>query len=250
MSKWLSTLTFLSLLVLLTIGNASGRTLFYDDFEDGVVSDAWKFSGADLPQTHAGTLEWVEEDGVFKQTSTEQGDEAHAVIMDQEFPELITIQAKVRLDSWEDGDSARAGLVLRVGADTGRGYNFLFHENKSTIQFLNDQSAWGDTATYNFEIGEWYWMQFHIDADQTLHAKVWADGEPEPDAWMLEQGAFGDPRPWEGGYPALNGGTSPHGGSVTVSYDDAQIWDEGGPTVITAVEPTGKASITWGELKR
>jgi hypothetical protein len=250
MSRWFSVLPVLSLLVFLATGNAVGETLFYDNFENGVISNAWKFSGTDLPQTNAGTPEWVEAGGVFSQTSTSQGDEAHAVIMDQEFPELITMEAKVRLDSWQDGDTARAGLVLRVGADTGRGYNFLFHNNLSTIQFLNDQSAWGNTASYSFEIGPWYWMQFHIDADQTLHAKVWADGEAEPNAWMLEQAAFGEARPWEGSYPALNGGTSPHGGSVTISYDDVQIWDEAGPSPVTAVKPTEKASITWGELKR
>jgi hypothetical protein len=236
------------LILTLTVSIAVSETLFYDDFEDGVISDAYAFSGEDLPQTHAGKGEWVEEGGVLSQTSTSQGDECHAVIMDKQYPELITIQAKVRIDSWANGDSARGGLALRVGENTGRGYNFLFHNNQSTIQFLNDQSSWGNTGPYDFEVGKWYWMQFHIDADQVLHGKVWEDGEQEPDDWMLEQDAFGDTRPWEGGYPALNGGTDPHGGSVTVSFDEAEVWDEGGPSA-KAVEPAGKLTTTWGMTK-
>jgi len=236
------------LLFALIVGNATGETLFYDDFEDGVISEAYAFSGEDLPQTHAGKGEWVEEGGVFSQTSTSQGDEAHAVIMDKQYPELITIQAKVRIDSWVNGDSARAGLALRVGEDSGRGYNFLFHNTQSTIQFLNDQAAWGNSAVYDFEVEKWYWMQFHIDKDMMLHGKVWEDGEAEPDDWMHEQDAFGDVRPWEGGYPALNGGTSPHGGEVTVSFDEVEIWDEKGPSP-KAVQPAGKITSTWAGIK-
>lgn len=227
---------------------AAAKTLFYDDFEDGVIAEFYKFSGEDLPQTHAGAGEWVEKDGVFSQTSTSQGDECHAVIMDQEHPELITIHAKVRIDSWVNGDSARGGLALRVGMDTGRGYNFLFHNTQGTIQFLNDQSAWGSSGAYEFEVEKWYWMQFHIDESMELHGKVWEANEPEPKSWMLEQAAFGDLRPWENGYPALNGGTSPHGGSVTVSFDNVQIWDQDGPTPI-AVNPRRILTSTWAAIK-
>jgi hypothetical protein len=238
------------MLFALTIGNADSKTLFYDDFEDGIISEVYKFSGEDLPQTNAGTPEWVEEEGVFSQVSTSQGDEAHAVIMEQ-YPELITIKAKVRIDSWQDGDTARGGLALRVGEATGRGYNFLFHNTQSTIQFLNDQSSWGSTGAYDFEVEKWYWMQFHIDESMELHGKVWEVGETEPNDWMLDQAAFGDVRPWEGGYPALNGGTSPHGGSVTVSFDDVEIWDEDGSTLadFISVGPAGKIAATWAGVK-
>lgn len=254
MSKWLGVLTCLCLLVFLTVSNAVGETLFYDDFEDGVISDAWAFSEEDLPQGEAGKPEWVEENGVLKQTSEKTGDPAHAVIMDQQYPELITIQAKVRVDSWPGGDAARSGLVLRVGKDSGCGYGFLFHADQSTIQFLNDWITWGDSATYDFEIGSWYWMQFHIDADKVLHGKVWKDGETEPDEWMLEQAQadLGAERPWKDGYPGLCGGSSDGWGntSSTSSFDDAEVWDEGGRTPgITPVKPAGKISITWAKVK-
>ncbi|MGQ9610851.1 MAG: hypothetical protein ACUVWN_16265 [bacterium] len=240
-------LLFIVLSLALVTGNSTAKTLFYDNFDDGKIADVWKFSGKDIPQTHKGTPEWFEKNGVFSQVNEKQGDEAHAVIM-QDFPELITIQAKVRLDSWANGDSARAGLGLRVGKATGRGYNFLFHNTQSTIQFLNDQSAWGNSGAYEFKVGEWYWMQFHISEDNVLHGKVWKDGEKEPAKWMLEQPAFGETRPWKDGYPSLNGGTSPHGGSCTVSFDEAEVWDEDGPTP-KAVSYVGKIAFTWAGIK-
>lgn len=247
----LAVLIILSLFLLLCFGLskiAVGKTVFFDDFEDGIIADYYAFSGEDLPQTHAGQGEWIEQGGVFSQTSVSQGDECHAVIMDQSYPELITILTKVRIDSWVDGDFARGGLALRVGEDTGRGYNFLFHNNQSTMQFLNDQSAWGSSDVYEFEIEEWYWMQFHIDADGMLHGKIWGANEPEPAGWMLEQPAFGDLRPWQGGYPAINGGTSPHGGSVTVSFDNVQIWDQDGPSPLAIVSKHW-LTTTWAVIK-
>jgi len=220
------------------------ETLFFDDFQDGEIADIYLFSGEDLPQTHAGSPEWVEEDGIFSQISTSQGDEAHAVIALDDLAGDETIQAKMRVDSWANGDSARAGVVLKIDG-TGRGMNFLVHNTQSTIQFLNDQSSWGNSTGFDFEVGGWYYIQFHISEDGMLHGKIWAEGEAEPADWMLEQAHFGDPRE---GYPGLNGGTSPHGGSVTVSYDDVWVWDSGGPSPI-GVHLLGKMAITWGKIK-
>ena len=238
-------LVLISLLAVWVISSTTAETLFFDDFEDGKISKDFEL---DAPQGNPGKPEWVEKDGVLSQTSDQQGDPAYAVIVDQKYPPVLTIQAKVRIDTWKNGDTARGGVGVRVDLKTGYGYSWLFHNNKSNAQFLHDFIVWGQSATYKFDIEKWYWFQLHVD-EETLHGKIWADGEDEPTKWLLEQDVVTlNPPIQEEGYPALNGGTSPHGGLVTVSFDDAHVWDEGGPTY--AVNPQEKLATTWSKIKQ
>lgn len=62
----------------------------------------------------------------------------YAIITNQEFPPVITIQAKRRIDEWQDGDTARGGVAVRGNVTYGQGYTFLVHNMDGTIQFLND----------------------------------------------------------------------------------------------------------------
>ena len=140
---------------------AYAKTLFYDNFNDSKIDSVYIFSGKDLPQTAAGTPEWVEKDGVLSQVSEAQGDECHAAAK-MEFPEIITAKVKIKFLVWAAGDSARGGLGLRVGKASGRGMDFLCHNTQSTIQFLNDQSAWGVSGNYDFKTDKWYWMLFQM----------------------------------------------------------------------------------------
>jgi len=232
----------------------NAETLFFDDFQDGVIDDVYVL---DAPKTH---LEndpiWAEEDGVLKQKEPRPGDETYAIIAnDIEFPPVITVQAKVRLDSWVDGDGARCGLGLRNNPDIGQGLSLLFHQDQGRIQFLSDQASWGIQATFTWEVGTWYWFKFLVDEDDNLLGKVWADGEAEPDDWMLEQhiGFTGADRSIAGGYQfaALNASGTDVGraGENTISFDDVEVYDEGGPSP-QAVNPQAKLTTTWGELKR
>jgi len=241
------------LLVSITQMPLHAETLFFDDFEDGVIGDVYIL---DAPETHPGKPDWVEEDGVLKQISIEPGDETYAIIAeDIEFPELITIQAKMRVDSWVNGDGARCGVGLRNNPDMGRGLSLLFHEDQNRIQFLSDQASWGIQTVFPWETGKWYWFKFHVDENDDLLGKVWEDGEAEPDDWMMEQNiAFtAADRSYEGGYqfPALNasGKEVNRAGDNTVSFDDVEVYDEGGPSP-KAVSARGKLAATWGEIKR
>jgi len=238
----------LTLLFLAAWGTSvvTAETLFFDDFEDGVINKALKL---DTTQRMPGKPKWVEQGGVLSQTSEQQGDPAYAVIQDKKYPKVLTIQAKVRIDTWQDGDTARGGVGVRVDLTTGLGYSWLFHSNKATAQFLHDFVVWGKSTKFEFDIKKWYWFQLHVDDKDVLHGKIWADGDKEPTKWLLEQELASLNPPIQGeGYPALNGGTSPHGGLVTVSFDDAHVWDKDGPTL--PVEPHGKVATTWGNLKR
>lgn len=229
------------------------ETLFFDDFQDGTIDDVYIL---DAPQTHAGDPEWVEEDGVLKQMSIETGDECYAIIANGiEFPPLITIQAKIRVDSWEAGDGARCGLGLRLNPDVGKGLSLLFHEDQNRIQFLSDQASWGTQTAFAWEVGNWYYLKFYIDENDDLLGKAWADGENEPKDWMLEQNISftSADRTIGSGYqfPALNASGTDVGraGNNTVSFDDAEVYDEGGPSA-RAVNAQGKLAITWGEIKQ
>jgi len=246
----------LSMILLSWLGQSSvAETLFYDDYER---KELGKNYVTEYVRAVAGSPKWVVEDGVLKQTEpTGMGDSCYAIITDQDYPAVLTIKAKVRIDSWTDGDGARTGVAVRVmlehdGSGEGDGFTFLFHNNKSTIQFLNDLKSWGVSGTYKFDTGTWYWMQLHIDKDDVLHGKVWEDGKDEPKDWMLEQDTkvgFGNfPRPE--GYPALNGGAT-RGGAITMSFDDVEVWDEGGSTLaeFLSVRPAGKLVNTWAKIK-
>jgi hypothetical protein len=231
----------------------NAETLFYDDFEDGKIGDVYVL---DAPQTLPGKPNWVEEGGVLKQTEPRPGDECYAIIAeDIEFPELITIQAKVRVDSWENGDGARCGVGLRLNPDTGRGLSLLFHNTQNQLQFLSDQASWGNQTAVDGEVGKWYWFKFYVDEKDDLLGKAWADGEDEPKDWMLEQNiAFtAADRTIAGGYqfPALNacGTDAARAGTNTVSFDEVEVYDEGGPSP-KAVNAQGKLAATWGGLKR
>ena len=72
----LSLLFFMSLVLFFTI--ASAKTLFFDDFEDGKIDKAFKFTGQDP--------KWVEKGGALSQTKKNVGDVCHAIIVDRECP--------------------------------------------------------------------------------------------------------------------------------------------------------------------
>lgn len=258
MRKTITVVLFSLLFVALTNEVGWTKTLFFDDFEGR--KDLGKKYVTEYKRAVAGAPKWVVEGGVIKQTEpANMGDSAYAIIVEddsgkKEFPAVLTIQTKVRIDSWTDGDGARTGVAVRVmlendGAGEGDGFTFLFHQNKATVQFLNDLKAWGTSAVYNFDVKKWYWMQLHIDDKDMLHAKVWEDGQKEPAKFILEQNTKGDlgnfPRPK--GFPALNGGAT-RGGAITMSFDDVEVWDKDGPSP-KAVSSKEKLPLTWGALK-
>jgi hypothetical protein len=198
----------------------------------------------------------VEEDGVLKQTEPRPGDETYAIIAnDIEFPPVITIQAKMRVDSWVAGDGARCGVGLRNNPAIGRGLSLLFHEDQNRIQFLSDQASWGTQVAFAWEVGEWYWFKFNVDEGDDLLGKVWAVGDDEPDDWMMEQNiAFtAADRTIAGGYqfPALNASGTDVGraGENTISFDDVEVYDDKGASP-KAVDAQRKLTVTWGKLRQ
>jgi hypothetical protein len=188
----------------------TAATSFNDNFNDNAVSGAWAFFGS-------GT--WTEQGTILRQDSTAQGDPCKAILSasGKTFGANQTILAKVYVNTWTDGDSARAGVCLFSGTGDGRGYGLLFHNNHSTIQFLDDGTAWGSSYSFTWTNATWYWFKLKME-NGTLSGRVWQDGAAEPTAWPYTWARSG-----RTGYPALNGGTSGHGGACTVFFDDVTV---------------------------
>ncbi|MBN1411242.1 MAG: family 78 glycoside hydrolase catalytic domain [Spirochaetales bacterium] len=184
-------------------------TGFNDNFNDNAISGAWSL--------YSGT--WSESGSILRQDSTSQGDPCKAIASNTglNLGSNQTVTAKVYVNSWTDGDSARVGVSLFTGTGDGRGYNLLFHNNHSTIQWLDDMVAWGTSYTFNWSDQTWYWFKLKME-NGTLYGRVWQDGSAEPSNWPYTWTRSG-----RTGYPALNGGTSGHGGSCTVFFDDVTV---------------------------
>jgi len=208
----------------LTVTNAGGsnsliRTnyiyvpvCFSDDFNDNMLGSAWT--------TMRGT--WTEAGGVLSQTSTASGDPKKAIISNSglNFGSNLTIIAKGRVNSWIDGDMARAGVSLFTSTTDGdgRGYNLVFHNNHNTVQWLDDKVMWNPTIyPFAFTNGNWYWFKMKMDSG-TLYGRIWPDGTVESTNWPYTWTRSG-----RTGYPALNGGSSNGAVNVTVSFDDVLV---------------------------
>jgi hypothetical protein len=184
--------------------------LFSDNFNDNILSSAWT--------TFNGT--WSESGQILSQTSTGNAFVRKATISNSgvNFGSNHAITAKVRVDSWSDGDYARAGVSLFTNTTDGYGYNLLFHNNHSTVQFLDDGIAWGPSYTFNWSNGTWYWFKLKMESG-TLYGKVWQDGSAEPSNWPYSWAKSG-----RSGYPAVNGGAGNTGeGTSSVSFDDVSV---------------------------
>jgi hypothetical protein len=182
----------------------AGGTLFADHFDAASRGAGWSTVG--------GT--WAQSGGVLSQTKLEWGEPQKASVTGVAFPAAVEVRSRVRVDSWGGGESARAGISL--GADaSGRGYNLVFHGDTNTVQFLNDQVAWGSSYAFAWRVGTWYRFALRQEGG-VLYGKVWADGEAEPASWQFRQEGWAE-RP---GAPGLNGGSY---ATTTASFDDFSV---------------------------
>jgi hypothetical protein len=178
---------------------------YSDNFNDNAKGAAWTF--------YNGT--WNETGTILRQDSSTPGDPCKALVSNSGL--ILSgnqmILSKVYVDSWTDGDSARAGVSLFSGTGNGQGYNLLFHNNHSTVQWLDDGTAWGTSYSFTWTNQTWYWFRLKME-NGTLSGRIWQDGAAEPTAWPYTWTVSG-----RTGYPALNGGS----GSTTVFFDDVTV---------------------------
>jgi RNA polymerase sigma factor (sigma-70 family) len=191
------------------------KPLFADHFKATQPGSAWKFVG--------GT--WTQKNGVLSQTSTAVADPRKAVIVDRSYPGDVQIAARVRVDSWVNGDYARAGVGLYTNPADGCGYGLAFHYvdgSRYKVQFLDDSLLWGNAYDFRWDVGTWYWFKLKRQ-NGILYGKVWRDGASEPSGWPYVQEGWTDRT---GGAPSLNGGSSMPGlgaGNATASFADVEV---------------------------
>ncbi len=225
----------------------NSEVLYLDDFDDGKIDGKYEFKNNEG--------DWVEKGGVITQTDESPGDHTY-LVLDGAFEEPHTGLVMIRVDDWGDGDLARCGLGFRLDPGDASGYAFLIHHFLNNMEFLNDHLAWKQNDTEppfgNVKIGEWYWMKAEI-SDDGFAGKIWQEDKPEPKGWLLESKLdFGNVRP-ESGQVGLNGGSSGGAPALTVvSFDNwaiCDIPDDCTPDVILPVQPAGKLSTVWAEIK-
>jgi hypothetical protein len=243
---------FVAMIIVLGISLSStayGKVLWKDTFDDGTINSAYLF------KSNAGG--WVEKGGIISQTNPTPKDTCY-LIYPGGFSEPLAAIVKIRIDSWEDNDYARAGLGFRLTKDSGQGYAFLIHQTLKNVEYLNDALAWKNNDTVPpfgaVEIGKWYWMKAEISKDG-LKGKIWPDGENEPADWLLNSALdFGAVRDASGNV-GLNGGSSDVGkGKDSVSFDNWAVCENADECVTSAfttssVKSSGKLSNTWGGIK-
>jgi hypothetical protein len=106
----------------------------------------------------------------------------------------VDMLVKMDVTSFAGGDLSRMGLSCCMDASpsTGSGYCGLLHEDRNTLDLLNDLRSWGTRGTYSWSLNTWYYMRFRvIDPTSKLgKVKVWQVGTTEPNTWTVN-GNFG-----------------------------------------------------------
>ncbi|MFL5339102.1 MAG: fibronectin type III domain-containing protein [Gemmataceae bacterium] len=208
---------------------------------DKVVADLvgpsqWKFVGG----------AWTQSGGVLSQTSTAAADVRKAEFVGQSFGVNVEVDARVRVDSWTNGDYARAGVGLYTNPVTGDGYNLVFHNGTGgagTVQFLDDHVAWGNAYSFAWTVGTWYDFKLRMDGG-VLYGKVWQDGTAEPANWQFSQSGWTDRS--SSGAAALNGGAGGAGNS-TATFDTISVFTPpAAPAGLTATAASSTAiNLAW-----
>lgn len=246
-------------LMLLSCSMAVAKTLFFDDFEDGVISKKWTFTG-----------EWEEKDGHLACVKSKvKFNYALPEISEEYYSKQITIQTKGMITAapW-----SRMGVAVRLtprdvleaqdGKPTGHlGYALCTPENgPSDVKLLNEGVQWVNlNAPVRPGLNQWVWIQLTVTEEQELLAKVWIDGEEEPNKptgsvkeWKNNQGQIikGN-RP--SGVAGLVGKTMEawgRGGAIPM-YDEVEVWDKDGPSEEkSAVSALDKLTTIWASVKK
>lgn len=189
---------------------AEPKLLYSCDFKTALAQE-WKLVGG----------QWRLEAGWLRQTQPRPADATKAILVfgDREaLSSEVVVIARLRLDSWKDGEGARAGLSVCSDPATGHGFNLVFHQGK--LEFVHDYVTWGPGVPFPYRVGVCYWMKLCRTAG-LLKGKAWPESEPEPTDWMITWPRRGDDVT---GYPALVGGAgSPGDDFCTVSFAGCRV---------------------------
>jgi len=134
----------------------------------------------------------------------------------------IDMLVKINVTSFVSGDLSRMGLSCCMDTDPSRGSGYcgLFHDDRDSLELLNDLRSWGTGGAYGWSLSTWYYMRFRVidPVNKLGKVKVWQVGTTEPNTWTVD-GNFG-------GGTARDYGEVGFGGSRTTDityFDDILI---------------------------
>jgi hypothetical protein len=171
--------------------NESKVYLWFDDFNRADKSDITTEAAYQV-KTGVGT--WSIENGTLKNVGA--GGDPNKLIITALGNVTAAVDMLVKIDviSFAGGDLSRMGLssCMDGSPPEGSGYCGLFHNDRNSLDLLNDLRSWGTHGTYSWSLNIWYYMRFGvIDPSSGLgEAKVWPVGTVEPDTWTVN-GSFG-----------------------------------------------------------
>jgi len=106
----------------------------------------------------------------------------------------IDMLVKINVTSFVSGDLSRMGLSCCMDTDPSRGSGYcgLFHDDRDSLELLNDLRSWGTGGAYGWSLSTWYYMRFMVidPVNKLGKLKVWQVGTTEPNTWTVD-GNFG-----------------------------------------------------------
>ncbi len=106
----------------------------------------------------------------------------------------VDMLTKIKVMTFAGGDLSRMGLscCMDTSPSRGSGYCSLFHDDRNSIDLLNDLRSWGTQGTYSWSLNVWYNMRFRVinPANGQGQIKVWPVETAEPSVWTVD-GTFG-----------------------------------------------------------
>jgi nitrogen fixation-related uncharacterized protein len=166
--------------------NQSRIYLWFDDFNRANEPDVTSETSYGV-KTGGGT--WSIENGTLKNVGA-SGDPNKLIITALgNLTAAVDMLVKIDVASFAGGDTSRMGLssCMDNGSPSGSGYCGLFHNDRTSVDLLNDLRSWGAHASYSWTLNTWYYMRFRVtDPSSGLgEVKVWPVGTAEPTLWTL-----------------------------------------------------------------
>lgn len=216
---------------------AFAETLLFDDFESG-LEEYWIVTDID----GAGKWEVIAEDGNSMLRVDALGDAWTGATVDgiaslEEHDALwATCRCKVQQDI---GSCSELGLLANPD-DLGGNWYLATCEGGTEIGIDECGIAWHARVPYEWALDRWYNMKVMVASqDNTLYAKMWAEGEAEPEDWLTQETLTS--RLDEDGVGLMS--------YNAITYFDDVIVATNEESLTTSVDMKGKVSMTWGKIK-
>jgi hypothetical protein len=166
--------------------NQSRIYVWFDDFNRANEPDVTSEMSYRV-KTGGGT--WSIESGTLKNVGA-SGDPNKLIITALgNLTAAVDMLVKIDVASFAGGDTSRMGLssCMDNSPPSGSGYCGLFHNDRTSVDLLNDLLSWGAHASYSWTLNTWYYMRFRVtDPSSGLgEVKVWLVGTSEPTLWTL-----------------------------------------------------------------